>query len=282
MSSTPPGLDRLTKFYGSLSPSLDAIRAALVASGVDTAKVRARDLYGRDLDCHNLGMHDMLEVLAGVATEYGPPEQHHVVLDIGCGLGGPGRFLVDRFGCSVVGIDLLPLRVDLAEALSEFTRMDDHVTYRVADATRTDFQDDEFSHAWMLDVGMHIRDKAALFGEIARVLEPGGLFVMHDQTGPLPKTMLPLKRQAPYYAPSLPQLLRYVERAGLRLLTWRDTTQRVLDYFLGVHALITSSDSAARALDPQQRDHGTTALSAYIETLSGPEGRTGILVARKE
>ena len=128
---------------------------------------------------------------------------------------------------------------------------------------------------------MHIRDKSALFGEIARVLERGGLFVMHDQTGPLPKSMGPLKRQAPYYAPSLTQLIRYVENAGMRLMTWRDTTQRVLDYFSGIQALLTSSDPAAAALDPKQRDYGSAALFAYTETLSSPGGRTGILIARK-
>jgi ubiquinone/menaquinone biosynthesis C-methylase UbiE len=281
MSSIAPGIDRLTKFYGSFSPSLETVEAALVASGVDPSAARARDLYERDLDCHNLGMHAMLEVLAGVASEYGPPGQDDVVLDIGCGLGGPGRFLADRFGCSVVGIDLLPLRIEVAEALTGLTGMRDRVTHHVADATSTEFADGSFRHAWMLDVGIHIRDKTALFGEIARVLERGGRFVMHDQTGPLPKVMLPLKRRAPYYAPSLPQLIRHVEGAGLRLLTWRDTTEPVLDYFLGILARFGTSDTDARPTDPEQRDFGIALLQAYVETLSGRDGRTGILVAAK-
>jgi len=281
MPSASAGIDRLTKFYAALSPSLDSIMALLSAAGVDTSEVRARDLYERDLDCHNMGMHSMLEVLADVASEYGPPQADQVVLDIGCGLGGPGRFLVDRFGCSVVGIDVVPRRVERAQELSELTGMSHRATYRVADATSIDFADRSFSHVWMLDVSIHIRHKSALFGEIARVLEPGGLFVMHDQTGPLPQAMTPVTEQAPYYAPALPRLVRYVEDAGMRLLTWRDTTPRVLDFFVGLRSLVESSEPATRALDPEQRDHGAAVLSGYIETLSGPDGRTGILLARK-
>jgi hypothetical protein len=60
---------RLTAFYGALS-SLDGIMASLATAGVDTTQLRARDLYCRDLDCHNLGMRQMLDVLVGVAGEY--------------------------------------------------------------------------------------------------------------------------------------------------------------------------------------------------------------------
>jgi ubiquinone/menaquinone biosynthesis C-methylase UbiE len=86
------------------------------------------------------------------------------------------------------------------------TGMSDRISYRVAGASDLDFEDDSFEQVWMLDVSMHIRDKQALFAEIARVLSPDGLLVMHDQTRPLPKAMRPVMRQAPYIAPSLPQL----------------------------------------------------------------------------
>jgi ubiquinone/menaquinone biosynthesis C-methylase UbiE len=273
---------RLTKFYGALSPSLDTVTAALSAAGVDPDHVQARDLYERDLDCHNLGMHRMLEVLAAVASEYRPPMRGEVVLDVGCGLGGPGRFLVDRFDCSVVGVDLLPLRVDLAQRLADLSHTSDRVSYRVDDATNLYCDDDSFSHVWMLDVGIHIRDKRALFGEIARVLLPDGLLVMHDQTGPLPKAMLPVRRQAPYIAPSLPQLIRYVENAGLRVLTWRDTTDIVVEHFRGIRSVLDAeSEPGADAPNPQARAQTTAYLDAYLETLSDLGGRTGILVARR-
>ncbi|MEX1007345.1 MAG: class I SAM-dependent methyltransferase [Acidimicrobiia bacterium] len=282
MAETSASTTRLTKFYGEMSPSLDTVMSALSAAGVDTDHLQASDLYRRDLDCHNLGMHRMLEVLKDVAAEYGEPAPEDMLLDLGCGLGGPGRFLVDQFGCSVVGVDLLPLRIDLAQVLTDLTSMGEQISYRVADATDLGLEDESFVQVWMLDVSMHIRDKQTLFGEIARVLKPGGLLVMHEQTGPLPKAMLPVRRRAPYIAPSFPQLIRYVEGAGLRVLTWRDTTHIVLEYFLRMRALLgdppePTSDVPAR----RQRDVGLTVLGGYIETLANLGGRTGILVAKR-
>ena len=86
-------------------------------------------------------------------------------------------------------------------------------------------------------------DKHALFSEIARVLRPGGLLVMHDQTGPLPKAMAPATRSAPFIAPSLPQLIRYVEAAGLRLTTWQDSTAQIVAYFQQVKARLGPPDA---------------------------------------
>jgi SAM-dependent methyltransferase len=282
VTDSAPDTQRLATFYEAISPSLDAISTVLRAAGVDTDHFLASELYQRDLDCHNLGMHEMLGVLADVVDDYAPPGPEDVVLDVGCGLGGPGRFLVDRFGCSVVGVDLLPFRIELAQALSGLTGMGDRTSYRVADATQMDFEGGAFSQVWMLDVGIHIRAKQALFAEIARVLEPGGLLVMHDQTGPLPATMRPLRREAPYFAPSLPQLIRLVEGAGMRALTWRDTTGRVLTYFLGVRTMLGKGSSAgSTALRTAQRERGAALLDAYIDTLGSSGGRTGILLAER-
>jgi hypothetical protein len=82
--------------------------------------------------------------------------------------------------------------------------------------------------------------------------------------------------QAPYIAPSLPQLIRYIETAGLRLLTWRDTTPVVIDYFLTMRDLVLE-DSEPR---DSRRRTGIPLLDAYLETLAERGGRTGMLIAR--
>jgi SAM-dependent methyltransferase len=275
------GARRLVKFYEQMS-SLDMILGSLSAEGLDPERLQARDIYTRGLDCQNLGTFPMLDVLAGVLDEYGAPGSKDKLLDIGCGLGGPGRFLVDRFGCLVVGTDLLAKRTEIAKALTRKTGLERRISYRVADATDLPFADRGFTHAWMLDVSMHIRDKAALFREIARVLRPGGLFVMHEQTAPIPEVMRPVTRQAPYIAPSLPQLIRYVDEAGLRVLTWRDTTPRVVEYFEGIRAALEKVPLPPRG-DPGRamREQGHAVVHGYIETLANLGGRTGILAARR-
>ena len=271
---------RLTKFYGELS-SLEVVLGSLALEGVDAEHPRASDLYTRGLDCQNLGTFPMLEVLAAVAAEYGTAGRDDELLDIGCGLGGPGRFLADRFGCSIVGTDLLAKRIEIAEALTRKTGMDQRISYRRADATDLPFRAGAFAQVWMLDVSMHIRDKRALFGEIARVLRPGGLLVMHEQLAPIPEAMRPVTRQAPYIAPSLPQLVRYVDDAGLRVLTWRDTTPRVLEYFEGILSRMQGAPALAPTEGGPWREQGLAILNGYVETLSKLGGRTGILVAKR-
>ncbi len=279
MSDTMPSLRRLSKFYSEIPSSVDTITAALNAAGVDPEKPNARDLYERDLDCQNLGAYAMLERIAAVAAEDGTFGSDEVVLDIGCGIGGPGRFLADRFSGSVVGIDIVPQRTEIAQSLTDLTGMGARISYRVADATDLPFGAGAFAQVWMLDVGIHIRDKRALFGEIARVLQPGGLLVMHDQMGPLPPAMRPVTRRAPFIAPSLPQLLRYVDGAGLRVQTWRDTTVHVLEYFDRMKTALTKAPPQARG-DTEGR-WWQAVINGYVETLAKLGGRTGILTARR-
>jgi hypothetical protein len=86
-------------------------------------------------------------------------------------------------------------------------------------------------------------------------------------------------RQAPYIAPTLPQLLRYVEGGGLRVLTWRDSTSLVLDYFLGLRALLDAAPPSPPDAMGVERNEGAQVLDAYITTLERLGGRTGILIA---
>jgi SAM-dependent methyltransferase len=272
-----PDTAKLTKFYGDLSPTFESAKESLAVAGIDPNDARPSDLYERDIDCHNLGMFPMVRFVADVASEYATPHGDDFVLDVGCGLGGPSRYLVDRFGSSVVGIDLLPLRIEIANQLAELTGAE-HVSYRVADATALDFGDATFAEVWMLDVSIHIRDKRTLFDEIARVLRPGGLVVIHEQIGPLPAAMRPAKRQAPYIAPTLPQLIRHIENAPLRILTWRDTTPIALAYFLGMRDLILGESEPAES----RRKTGVPILDGYLETFAQLRGRTGVLIARRQ
>jgi len=166
--------------------------------------------------------------------------------------------------------------------LGEMTRCVDRVDYRVADALALPYGDADFAQVWMMDASIHVRDKRALFGEIARVLRPGGLMVLHDQMGPLLRAMLPAKRAAPYVAPTLTQLIRVVESAGFRLEFWRDTTAAVLDFFYDRRQLAaTFNVPSIDGPDRQRARQGLALLAGYIETLESPAGRTGILIARR-
>lgn len=107
------------------------------------------------------------------------------VLDVGCGLGGPARFVADHYGCNVTGVDLTAEYISTGQALSDWTDLTDRVTLLQGSALKMPMADASFDQAYMIHVGMNIEDKAGLCSEIHRLLRPGGCFGIYDvmQTG---------------------------------------------------------------------------------------------------
>ena len=141
---------RLHSFYAELT-SVDAILRVLARDRPEAGPITAADLYMRSLDCQNQGGLALLERHAALATEYSALGEGQRVLDAGCGLGGPGRYLADRFGCAVIGIDVLPARVQAAATLTRLVGLGDRMAYCQVDATRLPFAAHQFEQAWMLD-----------------------------------------------------------------------------------------------------------------------------------
>lgn len=282
MAATPVASgagEQLASFYEVVT-SVERVLASLRRAGVDTEQVQARDLYERDLDCQNNGGFAVLGAIAATAAGWGVPGPGDTVLDIGCGMGGPGRYLADRFGCSVAGIDLLAARVESAQALSELSGLAGRTSYRVADAAGLPFEDGSFAQVWVLDVSIHVTPKAAMFAEVARVLRAGGLLVLHDQLGPLPAAMAPVTRLAPYVAQTLPQLISAVEEVGLQVLTWQDTTAPVLASLRQARARLDEREPPADGRPRPWREWARLTGDAYLAALGEQGGRMGLVVAR--
>ena len=96
------------------------------------------------------------------------------VLDIGCGLGGPARFRVSRYGCKVRGIDLTKEFVEVENKLSSWFGIEKQIELEQASAVQMPFNDNSFDAAYMIHVGMNIQDKTSLCKEAYRVLEKDG------------------------------------------------------------------------------------------------------------
>ena len=102
------------------------------------------------------------------------------VLDIGCGIGGPARFLSSEFGCKVSGIDLTADFVTTGNSLTDQVGLSDKVKLIEASALNIPFADNSFDVSYMIHVGMNIADKDVLFSEAFRVTKPGGVFGIYD------------------------------------------------------------------------------------------------------
>lgn len=139
---------------------------------------------GRQLTLDELAGFDHFHTAGPLATarmaDLLSPARDEVVLDAGAGLGGPARYLADRFGCRVIGIDLTPQFVDVGRLLNDRTGFADRVELRVGDITAMDLDDASVDHVWTQHVAMNIADRPTLYRELRRVLRPGGRFALFD------------------------------------------------------------------------------------------------------
>lgn len=166
--------DNAVEQHYSTNETLNAIRGALETAGKDIADLKPEDLAGVD-EFHVRGREASLELAAKLAPT---PETH--VLDVGSGVGGPSRLLADNYGCRVTGIDLTAGFCEAATALAGWVGLGELVDYRQGDATAMPFEDAAFDAAWTQHVAMNIPAKDKLYGEVRRVLKPGGTFAIYD------------------------------------------------------------------------------------------------------
>jgi len=150
---------------------MDAILAKLAEAGIALDGLTALDLAPMD-HLHGRGREATDEMIARLRPR---PGDH--VVDIGCGVGGPARYLAATAGVRVSGIDLTPEFIAVAEKLAEMTGLSDKADFRVGDALDLPFEDAVFDAGYTQNVSMSVPDKARFFAEAARVLKPGARFV---------------------------------------------------------------------------------------------------------
>jgi SAM-dependent methyltransferase len=115
------------------------------------------------------------------------------VLDIGCGLGGPARYLAKRFACRVSGVDITGPFVDAANKLTALLGMTDQVSTEQGDALNLPYEDETFDGAYTQHVTMNIPDRPRFFAEAFRVLKPGAFFGLTEHgLGPVSNPHHPL------------------------------------------------------------------------------------------
>jgi SAM-dependent methyltransferase len=106
-------------------------------------------------------------------------EGHHIV-DIGCGIGGPARYLAKRFGCRVSGVDITAPFVEAANKLTALLKMESLVEVKLGDGQQLPFADGVFDGGYAQHVTMNIADRARFFAEAYRVLRPDAFFALTE------------------------------------------------------------------------------------------------------
>jgi len=95
------------------------------------------------------------------------------ILNVGCGTGGNSCYLANRYGCTVVGIDIAEHMIEHARKRAEELGLTDRVTFQVGDAYDLQFPDASFDAVLTVFVSQFLDPHRAYPGFL-RVLAPGG------------------------------------------------------------------------------------------------------------
>jgi geranyl diphosphate 2-C-methyltransferase len=106
----------------------------------------------------------------------GPIPADARVMDSGCGRGGTAFILHQRTGCFIDGVDFSPYRLEFARKLAAGRGIQDRVRFHRGNTTDTGFPDNHFQFAYNNEAAEPLESMDELCREVARVLQPGGLY----------------------------------------------------------------------------------------------------------
>ena len=103
-----------------------------------------------------------------------------VVLDVGCGTGGPVRTLATEFGCQLVGVATTPEFCEAAAELNRRSGLDDLIEIRAGTAVDLPCEAAEFTVVWTQHASARFPDKPRMYAEMRRALVSGGRLAFFD------------------------------------------------------------------------------------------------------
>jgi cyclopropane fatty-acyl-phospholipid synthase-like methyltransferase len=208
------------------------------------------EAYGQDIGQHSWVSAE--ELLADIPKLNLSSESR--LLDLGCGPAGPLTFIAAQTRCSAVGLDVSANAIDAARARAASLDLSERISLQQADLNEAlPFTGACFHAVLSIDVVLHVRDRAAVFREVFRVLTPGGKFLFTDAgviTGPVSSEEI--HRRTPHgYAQFVPPGLneQLLERAGFRVTDRTDLTDTMTKSAAGRLAARTSRQSELENLE---------------------------------
>ncbi|MBV9162336.1 MAG: methyltransferase domain-containing protein [Pseudonocardiales bacterium] len=115
------------------------------------------------------------------------------VLDIGCGIGGPGVRIARLTGARVTGISVSQEQIRLANCLAASAGVAERVVFQWANAMKLPFPAQSFDAAIALESFFHMPDRGHVLAQICRSLRPGGRLALTDsfERAPIPVAKQP-------------------------------------------------------------------------------------------
>src|SRR6266851_2210718 len=223
------------------------------------------EAYGQDIGQHSWVAAE--ELLADIPKLNLSPESR--LLDLGCGPAGPLTYISAQTKCTAVGLDVSANAIDAARARAASLEITERISLQQADLNVPLPFANAFFHAVIsIDVILHLRDRAAIFREVARVLAPAGRFLFTDAgviTGPVSGEEI--QRRSPHgYAQFVPPGVNehLLERAGFRLI---ETCNRTPDLLKSAAGRLAARGSRHIELEKLEGSPTFLQQQQYLQTV---------------
>lgn len=157
-----------------------------------------------------------IQLIEDIFTRSGiDPGNMKRVLDIGCGVGFVARYLNDKYGVEVTGVDVDPEQVECAK---EYSKEKEWVDFAVADATQLPLEDNRFDLVVSFMVIHHIGDWQRMLQEVNRVLKRQGTYIIYEITYPVLVVRALRAMTKRYGIFSADDIVGYLEKQGFHIL----------------------------------------------------------------
>lgn len=143
------------------------------------------------------------------------------VLDLCCGVAGPGRFITAELGCTYLGVDSSSSAIDIARQRAK------DLPCRFEVSRIPPVPPGPFDVVLLLETMLAFADKEALLQEISRALTAGGRFAFTLEEG-APLTAAEQERMPDadtVWLTPLQEVLTYLQRVGLVVRSQDDCSQ---------------------------------------------------------
>ena len=130
---------------------------------------RSNESFAESLARHERNLAERLDLRPGMR-----------VADLGCGIGGPLREIARHSGATIVGVNNNAYQLDRARTLTEEAGLGHLAQFLKSDFMQMDAPDESFDAAYTIEATVHAPSKVDCYGEVLRVLKPGGCFAAYE------------------------------------------------------------------------------------------------------
>jgi ubiquinone/menaquinone biosynthesis C-methylase UbiE len=210
------------------------------------------------------------------------------VLDVGSGTGGPAIYMASMSGCHMTGLEVNEVGIEVAHRLVRNAGLEERVAFVQADGMAMPFEDESFDVVISMNVMNVFEDKVALFGEVRRLLKPGGRWAFLSGTFAFDEgdAEVRMRMQRGY---AIPQYTDTLESYKAKLMEAGFVIDEVVEYISDFRvqmdrwrtAWIRHRDAIALEQGAEQTDHHIDYFTCYLEMIDAGKASNHLIISTR-